>query len=306
VRVGENGGEAEAFILAATGKVNELNLPKALIKVGSNDVLKVRNALKLTVNASEGNIHLGAGSILADSNGNITIHDQKDVYVANASDLTYALSSIGTEGVIRLGANMNLTEGLSIDANAGKEFILDLNGKTLDITGGPVGSSGTQTQALHFEKGNVITIKNGTIKASSTDVKMLIQNYADLTLENVTLIHTHDYGYALSNNNGTIVLDGCKINVKEGKVAFDVYNSQYYSDGAKVTVKGNTEINGDIEYGADANYTSDTWVSTLTFEGNNVTVNGELKGDNNTVVKGRWEFALKTQIFGEENVTFNN
>ncbi len=50
---------------------------------------------------------------------------------------------------------------------------------------GTVGSSGTETNGFQLLKGSTVAFKNGTINAGKA--KIVIQNYADLTLEDVTL-----------------------------------------------------------------------------------------------------------------------
>lgn len=140
-----------------------------------------------------------------------------------------------------------------------KEITLDLNGYTLFVSDPLVGSAGTQTLGFQFLKGSKVTIKNGTIKRVGP-AKMLIQNYSDLTLENVTIdaksdtIETPCY-YALSNNCGTIVIKGnTNIIADEGQVAFDLWYGMYsvYDEGVYVTFDETFtgRVEGKIEYGA--------------------------------------------------------
>ena len=123
-------------------------------------------------------------------------------------------------------------DGVFVAANAGKDITIDLGGHTYTVNGKAVGSTGTATQGLHLEKGNAITLKNGTLTSSSNDVRMLIQNYCDLTLENVTLDGTNLPGaapYTLSNNAGEVTIGaGTVINAKDGGIAFDVCSTNYY------------------------------------------------------------------------------
>ena len=105
-------------------------------------------------------------------------------------------------------------------------------------------------------KGNKITFKNGTI--TSEKAKILVQNYSDLTLEGMTLtLNNENYtqGYTLSNNNGTVVIDGTTINANPaGGFAFDVCRYSSYPS-VNVTVKGESVINGNVEVyasGSDA------------------------------------------------------
>ncbi|HJK48840.1 MAG TPA: InlB B-repeat-containing protein, partial [Methanocorpusculum sp.] len=85
---------------------------------------------------------------------------------------------------------------------------------------------------------------------------MLIQNYCNLTLENVTLDGTNlpgSYPYTLSNNCGNTVLKGnTKIIAADDGVAFDVCYAptKGYSEGVSVTIASDTVvISGPVEYG---------------------------------------------------------
>ena len=71
------------------------------------------------------------------------------------------------------------------DGTTGKNIIIDFNGCTYTVTGGAVGSTGTINQCMHFYKDNTLTLKNGTIKVQEnlTGVKIMMQNYCDLTLD---------------------------------------------------------------------------------------------------------------------------
>ena len=124
---------------------------------------------------------------------------------------------------------------------------IDFGGFKYTMDGAMVGSTGTETQAFQLLMDNNITFKNGTI--SSEKAKILVQNYSSLTLENMTLDGSKLVGsapYTLSNNNGTIVIDGSKIIAKDGGFAFDVCRYASYKS-VNVTVKGDSVINGNIE-----------------------------------------------------------
>lgn len=126
------------------------------------------------------------------------------------------------------------------------------------MDGPGAGSKGTETLAFQFLKDSTIIIKNGRIVAKDTDqLKMLIQNYSNLTLDNVELVGTPHIKYLCSNNYGNIVFkNGTTFNVVgDGNVAFDVWyglNSQglYDNPGVFVTVADNSVVvNGPVEYG---------------------------------------------------------
>lgn len=139
----------------------------------------------------------------------------------------------------------------------GSEFTLDLNGHKLTMEGPGAGSPGTKTLAFQFLKDSTITIKNGTLAAKDTDeIKMLIQNYSNLTLDNVKLIGTEHIQYLCSDNYGTVVFkNGTEFNVVGNGVAFDVWygldkNGAYDNPGVFVTVADDSvKVNGPVEYG---------------------------------------------------------
>lgn len=146
--------------------------------------------------------------------------------------------------------------GIGIFAPDVKDITIDFGGNTYTCVGPAVGSTGTQSQAFHLEKSADytpnVTFKNGTITAETgKNVKMLIQNYCDLTLTDMNLIGTTDTQYVLSNNFGNTVIDGnTSITATAGNVAFDVcYANGPYAGGVSVTVNTTGAITGDIELG---------------------------------------------------------
>lgn len=135
-----------------------------------------------------------------------------------------------------------------------KNITFDLAGHTYDIDGTTVGSSGTETNGFQLLKGSAVTFKNGTI--TSDKAKILIQNYSDLTLENVVLDGSNLAGpYTLSLNNGKVNITGnTSILAKaNGGVAFDLYYwpDGGYLDGVQVTVNTTGTISGPIELSQD-------------------------------------------------------
>ena len=74
-------------------------------------------------------------------------------------------------------------------------------------------------------KGSTITIQNGKITTpDETGAKILIQNYSNLTLDNVELVGADVTQYVLSNNFGSTKLEnGTTITAQDDNVAFDVY-----------------------------------------------------------------------------------
>ncbi len=183
-------------------------------------------------------------------------------YYANLVDAVEAVAhSSDQSGEIKLLQDLE-GNGIGLfnkDNEIGVDITIDFNGFTYTCTGGAVGSSGTENQAFHLEKGNKVVLKNGTLRANTSNVTMMIQNYCDLTLENMTVDATQGsnaVGYVVSNNFGSLTLKGnTNIVAKSDGVAFDVYYwpSNGYQDGVKVTVDQTMTgtITGTIECGSD-------------------------------------------------------
>ena len=100
-------------------------------------------------------------------------------------------------------------------------------------------------------------MKNGTIVSKTA--KILIQNYCDLTVEDMTLDMTDcpQVQYVMSNNFGNTVITGdTTITAAKDQVAFDVYyglGTSYY-EGVSVTFDENFTgtVTGKVEYGASS------------------------------------------------------
>lgn len=118
----------------------------------------------------------------------------------------------------------NATGGIKVPA--GKNIIIDLNGYEIDVIKA-VGSTGTETNGLQLLKGSTIAIKNGLIKASVSSVKIMIKNYANLTIENVDIRGS-------VNNCGQLVVDGA--NTKIEASGWAVYTGNYAKGDVITTV----------------------------------------------------------------------
>lgn len=135
---------------------------------------------------------------------------------------------------------------------------IDFGGHTYSLANPSVGSPGYESQGFHLEQGNTVVLKNGKIDVASgnTGIAMLIQNYADLTLTDLNVDGsgmTRTGTYALSNNNGSVLINGnTSITAKEGDVAFDVCRYSNYPK-ADVTVDTTGTISGKIEMSASGN-----------------------------------------------------
>lgn len=198
--------------------------------------------------------------------------------------------------------------GIKIETKnfATKGLTVDFGGCTYAVGGVLVGSAGTGTNAFQLLKGGKVTFRNGTIVGVTEGTKpaedtpnwhgapaIVIQNYCDLTLKDMTVSGGDETIYTVSNNHGNVVIEDSIINAGNAKgsgygpFAFDVCGYSTY-DGVSVTVKGNSSINGDIEVSRSANNTKDV---KLALESG--TINGKLKIDSSiknstatTVTKG--------------------
>lgn len=123
------------------------------------------------------------------------------------------------------------------------------------MTGPGAGSSGTETNGMQLLKGSTILIKNGTLEFEDDRLRMGIQNYSDLTLDNVKVISKSDkIQYVVSNNYGNVVFKNkTSITATANNVAFDCWygmNQIYDDPGVFVTIADDTvQINGRVEFG---------------------------------------------------------
>ncbi len=151
------------------------------------------------------------------------------------------------------GSTITLTRDLTgpgVVVPKGQKFTLDLGGYTYTVTDPTVGSSGTETNGFQLLDSSTLTFENGTITTTSTRAAILIQNYANLTLEGVTLTGGPTTQYTLSNNSGEVTI-GANTNIFAGgaepKAAFDVCRfASYACPNVKVS-KDAGKITGKIE-----------------------------------------------------------
>ena len=162
--------------------------------------------------------------------------------------------------------------GSGIKVVAGKNIVFNLNGKTYTVDKPTVGSSGTETNGFQLLKDSKVTFKNGTLDSATgadslPNGGILIQNYCDLTLENVTLDTSanSNISYVISNNFGSLTAKGnTVIKAADGKVAFDLWygmnSTGLYDDGVSVTFGTDFtgSVTGKIEYGAHSRVPSNS------------------------------------------------
>ncbi len=175
-------------------------------------------------------------------------------------------SGTSTVDKIKL-ADDTTTYGVGVPENT--ELTFELNGHELDPipdeNGEYAGSTGTKTLAMQLLKGSTIVLKDGTVTGNNgtPPTKMVIQNYSNLTLDNVIVQDAGKDTYALSNNFGEIHLkNGTQINATGSHVAFDLWYGMApdgsYDDGVTVYIDTpDVVINGPIEFGHARRITSE-------------------------------------------------
>ena len=173
--------------------------------------------------------------------------------VAQVGETKYATLAEAVEAVPTNNAETEivlldeLISGSGIKVVAGKNIVFNLNDKTYTVNKPTVGSSGTETNGFQLLKDSKVTFKNGALSSktganSLPNGGILIQNYCDLTLENVTLDTSanSNISYVISNNFGSLTAKGdTVIKAADGKVAFDLWygmnSNGLYDDGVSVT-----------------------------------------------------------------------
>lgn len=168
---------------------------------------------------------------------------------------TITLLADTTGSGVRVGKRTIKEDGKDKDIDWPMNITFDLAGHTYTVVNPTVGSTGTETNGFQLLKGSTVTFENG--KITSSVAKILIQNYCNLTLENVVLDGTNladTTPYTLSLNNGKVNITGnTSILAKKGGVAFDLYYwpKNGYTDGVQLTVNTTGTISGTIELTTD-------------------------------------------------------
>ena len=189
--------------------------------------------------------------------------------VATVAEVEYATLAEAIKAA-KAGATVTLLRnasgsGVVIDKN----ITIDFGGYTYTFTEPAVGSNGTESNGFQILSGNKVTLQDGTLKVDvdyAAKYYILVQNYADLTLANMTLDGTNldkwskhedqvtnGDSYVLSNNCGNVVINGVTniIANDEGSkaYAFDVCQYGNYTPPV-VTVNTSGKIQGAVDTGS--------------------------------------------------------
>ena len=155
--------------------------------------------------------------------------------------LTLVNKGSGTESKnVKITLSDDISDANGIQTKAGKNLLVDFAGKIVEISNS-TGSLNPPSCGAQFLKGSNVTLKNGTYKFAATKgtEQILIQNYANLTLDGVTL-NDSEVPYALSTNCGVVTIKGnTNITVKSGGTALDIMhweNASYKEEGSHVVI----------------------------------------------------------------------
>ena len=137
---------------------------------------------------------------------------------------------------------------------------------------------------MQLLQGSAVTLSDGTYMPANGSIKMLVQNYCNLTLKDITLDARNfpNVDYVLSNNCGYIVITGStNIYAPTGKVAFDSCKFGSYEiptvvfdenmtgtvdgiiemTGGKLIIKGGTFKNTGMDFETFQKYVADGYVA---------------------------------------------
>ena len=258
-----NGGKIDISNATMTGNLN-LNKAAEVTISGTTITGSIKTAAGANVaikdNSTVTGEVTGAGNVTVSTDSNVG-DGQTDPYPFETNGKRYAtlkeaINDVTDGGTIKLLSNVDNAVGVSVPS--GKNFTLDFNGKTYTLKDPGAGSTGTESNGFQLLKDSTITFKNGTIKVApgNSSIKRIIQNYANLTLENMQIYAANQVGgedYPLSFNNGNIVFKGNTsiITSSDSNIAFDVCKfSSYPSTTVTFDESYTGTINGTILYDA--------------------------------------------------------
>ena len=176
------------------------------------------------------------------------------------SSLGEAIEKVQADDIIYILKDVPDAAGITVASD--KKFTVDFGGHEYILTDPGAGSPGTKSNGFQLLKNSDITFKNGTIRIAegTTSIKRIIQNYANLTLEDMHFYAENQadgQNYPLSFNNGRITFKGDTeiITPDDNNIAFDVCKFNNYPNVTVTFDESYTgTINGRIVYdSSDAN-----------------------------------------------------
>lgn len=263
----QNGGLTDVTVTGATINGNLANNGTGSISVTDT---KVSGNVSNSENGKMAIIRSDVGSY-NNVNNNITFIDSKQdgqeipntaedsvaMIVATAtpySSLGEAIKEVQAGDIIYILKDVPDAAGITVASD--KKFTVDFGGHAYILKDPGAGSLGTETNGFQLLQNSDITFKNGTIRIAegTTSIKRIIQNYANLTLEDMHFYAENQadgQNYPLSFNNGSITFKGDTdiITPDDNNIAFDVCK---FSNYPNVTVTFDESytgtINGHIVY----------------------------------------------------------
>ena len=255
----QNDGLTDVTVTGATINGNLTNNGTGSISVTDT---KVSGNVSNSQNGKMAIIGSDVGSY-NNANNNITFIDstQKGEEIPNTAEGSVAMigastySSLG-EAIKAVQAGdiihilKDVPDAADITVSSDKQFTVDFGGHTYTLKDPGAGSPGTETNGFQLLQNSDITFKNGTIRIAegTTSISRIIQNYANLTLEDMHFYAENQAGsldYPLSFNNCSITFKGDTdiITPAENNIAFDVCQ---FSNYPNVTVTFDESYTGTI------------------------------------------------------------
>ena len=260
----QNDGLTDVTVTGATIKGNLANNGTGSISVTDTKVIgnvsNFQNGKMAIIRSDVGSYSNNITFIDSTQNGEKipnTAEDSVAMIVATGtaySSLGKAIEEVPAGDTIYILKDVPDAAGITVASD--KKFTVDFGGHEYILTDPGAGSPGTESNGFQLLKNSDITFKNGTIRIAegTTSIKRIIQNYANLTLEDMHFYAENQAGgqnYPLSFNNGSITFKGDTdiITPDDNNIAFDVCK---FSNYPNVTVTFDESytgtINGHIVY----------------------------------------------------------
>ena len=261
----QNDGLTDVTVTGATIKGNLANNGTGSISVTDT---KVIGNVSNSQNGKMAIIRSDVGSY-NNVNNNITFIDSKQdgqeipntaegsvaiIGVTPYSSLGKAIEDVQADDIIYILKDVPDAAGITVASD--KKFTVDFGGHEYILTDPGPGSPGTESNGFQLLQNSDITFKNGTIRIAegTTSIKRIIQNYANLTLEDMHFYAENQadgQDYPLSFNNGSITFKGDTdiITPDDNNIAFDVCKFNNYPNVTVTFDESYTgTINGRIVY----------------------------------------------------------
>lgn len=240
-----------------------LKITDGTFKNNGDEIIKV-NGTNPDIEISGGDFsrkpdekYLAEGYALVENeDGSYGVMIPEENIVAKVGDKAYTSLAKAVEAVVTSADKTGTVvlqkdatgSGIGLFNTTGVHLTIDFGGHTYTCADPAVGSAGTESQGFHLERDNTVVLKNGKIAVADSSQKtiMLIQNYCDLTLEDLTLEGGAVTQYIIFSNYGDVVLNRVNISGKHNDlVALDVmhWHGTGYEDKAPTLEVHNTSAN---------------------------------------------------------------